>query len=119
MGNVILSFEGDRNGIGKARFLNGSVYTGEFKDRRRNGKGEVIYYNGTKYVGEFKDDMKNGYGTMFYSNGKIMFTGMWKDGLYVYDKKIYKYRDDDYVGDDYYHHHYCNDEDGDSGGDGD
>lgn len=115
MGNIILSFEGDRNGIGKARFLNGSVYTGEFKDGKRNGKCEITYSNGTKYVGEYVDNRKNCYGTIFYSDGKILFTGMWKDGSPIFDKKISNYRDDDYVGDDYHcHYHDCDD-----GGDGD
>lgn len=101
MGNTILSFEGNPNGIGKAKFLNGSVYTGEFKNGKRNGKGEIIYLNGTKYVGDYINMSKNGYGTMFYSDGKIMFAGMWKDGSPVYNKTPYKYNGYEYVYDSY------------------
>ena len=75
-------------GQGKLTFIDGSVYTGEFKNNaaegrgklispgcsfsgfflnnKKEGEGVAIYSNGEKYEGGFKEDMKHGKGKYYY-----------------------------------------------------
>jgi hypothetical protein len=41
------------NGQGTAKFANGDMYRGEFRDGKYNGPGTYIYANGTQQKGQF------------------------------------------------------------------
>ena len=97
MGNLILKFEGNRNGIGKAKFLNASIYSGEFKDGRRNGKGEIVYYySGNKYVGEYRNMKKHGNGILYNSKNEIIYSGRWENGFPCFNYSRSRIRSDSF-----------------------
>ena len=49
MGNLVVSFKGDKNGYGEILMLNGSKYKGQCNDGKRNGNGKMTYLNGNVY----------------------------------------------------------------------
>lgn len=58
-----------KDGYGYAKYWNGWIYKGNFKDDVRSGAGEIIY-DQEKFVGEFWDDMAIN-GKYEYENGVI------------------------------------------------
>ncbi len=67
------------NGIGKADYINGINYWGQFKDNKREGYGtEFQASKGITYTGQFKNDKKHGYGHLQLMNGSFYY-GQWKE----------------------------------------
>ena len=69
-----------KDGFGKARLPDGSVYEGEFRNGLFNGKGELRWRNGTVYKGEFHNGLYNGAGKIIYFDGSV-FEGKFRDGV--------------------------------------
>lgn len=62
------------------KYPNGSVYEGQFCDRKRHGHGTLTLADGTKYVAEWKNDARNGEGAEFCVDGTC-FMGSYTNGL--------------------------------------
>ncbi|TMW59024.1 hypothetical protein Poli38472_007169 [Pythium oligandrum] len=80
LGNVILEYTGDTtrvrecdvpvyHGQGRAVFLTGFAYTGEFQYGRMHGHGRIEWTNGVTYDGAFVDNEIQGHGTYTWPNG--------------------------------------------------
>ena len=69
------------NGTASYTWLDGTSYTGEWKDSKREGKGKYNYF-GEVYIGNWNDDRKSGMGEITHTNGD-KYVGEWK-----YDMKI-------------------------------
>jgi hypothetical protein len=68
-----------RDGRGKMKYENGSVYNGKWYIDQKWGEGEMKYKNGDVYNGEWFQDKKNGrQGEMKYKNGDV-YNGNWYD----------------------------------------
>lgn len=57
------------NKIAKKQMCN--IYRGQFEAGARAGLGHFFYMNGSQYSGYWKDDMKNGDGVFIYADGRI------------------------------------------------
>ena len=90
-GNII---NGIKDGFGKLKFKDGTIYEGEFKDDKYNGKGKIIYSDNSEYEGEFHNNLKEGQGIFKWADGKI-FEGEFKNdkkngkGKFIFKKNIY------------------------------
>lgn len=62
-----------------ARYSNGNVYEGHFKDGRRCGHGRLRLNNGAVYDGQFKDGLFHGRG-VFKDQWGNKYDGMWLRG---------------------------------------
>jgi hypothetical protein len=80
MGNLVVSFKGDKNGYGEILMLNGSKYKGQCSDGKRNGNGKMTYLNGNVYVGEYVNTRKHGFGTLYNSTKQVVYEGYWIKG---------------------------------------
>jgi hypothetical protein len=65
-----------REGKGTIKYVNGSEFTGEWKNDKKNGFG-VLKQKGEMYEGYFYNDMKHGNGTYTDVNGG-KFQGRWE-----------------------------------------
>ena len=72
--------DGNFDGQGTLTIPDGGKYVGEFKDGKKHGQGKFTHPNGQKYVGEFKDGFENGQGTYTWSDGN-KYVGEFKGGL--------------------------------------
>eukprot|EP01006_Ploeotia_vitrea_P010218 TRINITY_DN26504_c0_g1_i1.p1 TRINITY_DN26504_c0_g1~~TRINITY_DN26504_c0_g1_i1.p1 ORF type:complete len:675 (-),score=112.45 TRINITY_DN26504_c0_g1_i1:1437-3461(-) len=95
--------QNNKHGLGKALFMNGdmfigeyrgnkregvgtyywaaeggSIYSGQWKDNQRWGVGRMVYADGGRYYGDWRYDRKNGRGRYTYPNGDS-YTGDWLD----------------------------------------
>ena len=59
-----------REGHGTELFVDGSSYTGEYKENYRTGKGKLVLITGYEYEGYFKNDTYHGFGKMKYPDGR-------------------------------------------------
>ncbi|PRP81844.1 morn repeat protein [Planoprotostelium fungivorum] len=59
------------------RYLNGTAYSGRWRNGRRNGFGLFIYQSGMVYLGGWLDDQKHGKGVVLSPNGSY-YTGYWE-----------------------------------------
>ena len=66
------------DGEGTMKYLDGSVYTGNWVDGVRQGHGKMTYDNGT-YDGEWLNDKKNGEGKYTWNDGRIYEGGYLDD----------------------------------------
>jgi hypothetical protein len=106
------------NGNGKAKYMNGDTYDGNYVDGKRQGPGVYTYRkNKATFKGEFEQNIKTGKGRVTYKEGyyegffengkrhgegtfqypnKDIYSGMWKDGkrhgkgTYVYANTKYE-----------------------------
>ena len=69
-----------RNGLGEMNWLNGNIYTGNWRINRMNGEGIMSYTNGDKYIGKWSDGMRDGRGTMIYKSGS-KYDGMFRQDM--------------------------------------
>lgn len=75
------------NGWGKAYYLDGKLYDGEWKDGKMNGRGTEYYPDGTiEYEGEYLDGYRHGHGMAYLIDGKLVYEGEWKKGERAGDK---------------------------------
>jgi hypothetical protein len=90
-----LNAEGERDGSGIMKYLEGDVYEGEWKEDVMEGLGTMVYDDGDKYTGHFLQGNFDGAGEYWYRNGDH-YKGEWKndafdgDGMYS-DHKGSKY----------------------------
>jgi hypothetical protein len=62
---------GQKDGYGIYRWIDGSIYEGEYQDDLRHGKGRFLWSNGESYEGDYLKDERTGKG--FYN---------WPDGSF-------------------------------------
>ena len=62
---------GMREGNGKYKWPNGSVYTGNYLKDQMSGEGELKSLNGNVYVGAFVKGSRTGKGMLTKTNGTI------------------------------------------------
>lgn len=91
-------------GSGRAKWPDGSLYEGEWKDGAPNKEGRMVYSDGSYYIGAFISEKRHGIGKQFDSAGRELYSGEWQDdrkhgmgtqtddseryeGLFVRDKK--------------------------------
>jgi len=73
-------FHEDVKQHGTLTYLDGSSYTGGWKNNLRDGpKGRYQFANGSIYVGDFLEDQMEGEGVLTHPNGN-RFVGAWKKG---------------------------------------
>lgn len=69
------------NGWGKAQYLDGKIYDGEWKDGKMHGSGKEFYPEGTlEFEGEYKEGLRDGYGKAYLHDGKLIYEGEWIRG---------------------------------------
>lgn len=66
-------------GWGIYNFSNGGLYMGEFSENTMSGYGEYILNNKT-YIGMFLNDVRHGFGIDFLQDPIRVYVGFWKDG---------------------------------------
>jgi len=66
------------NGYGQIRDINGSLYTGHFKNGLFDGKGRLEYSDGDSYEGEFVEGSFQGYGVYTWAKGQV-YKGEWRE----------------------------------------
>ena len=71
---------GEPNGQGMVKTIDGFKYEGEWKDGNFDGQGTLTIPDGGKYVGELKNGKKHGQGTFTHPNGQ-KYVGEFKDGF--------------------------------------
>jgi len=49
-------------GGGVARYENGLVYEGEFRNAKNHGTGTMTYQDGYQYTGQWQDGLRDGQG---------------------------------------------------------
>ena len=93
--NVIGKYVGEFHkdlfeGKGNLIELNGDIYSGSFYKGKKYGKGELKLNNGSLYTGYFKNNKYHGKGKLVDSNGKVIFEGIFKEGILFKTKSITK-----------------------------
>lgn len=85
---VMQKLKGDLTGTGLYKFKNGSIYIGDFKDKKPNGYGMLICSENDSikhcpeakvYVGKFKDGIKRGKGVCYNSYGEMIYSGKFEN----------------------------------------
>lgn len=66
------------HGRGVMRYVNGSVYTGQWKNGTMHGNGTIEWSEGSLYVGQWAHGKRSGYGTYTWANGD-RYVGQWKE----------------------------------------
>ena len=80
--------------MGKARFVNGNEYVGQFRDGLFSSKGQLTYKDigdGAGpgiYVGNFRGQKREGYGEMTWGNSRGSNEGEIYKGLWHNDRRI-------------------------------
>ncbi|CAF1294686.1 unnamed protein product, partial [Didymodactylos carnosus] len=74
--------DGQRHGLGKLSFADGSKYSGKFENGLFTGLGLIIYTDGSKYEGEFSQGRYNGLGVFTRCDG-MKYEGQFKDGKII------------------------------------
>lgn len=59
---------------GKMVYADGTVYVGDFRNKKRNGKGSSAYKDGSKYEGNWVNDKEHG-------EGRLIIQGIWNNGI--------------------------------------
>jgi len=82
--------KGKLSGTGLYKYKNGTLYIGDFKDKKPNGFGMLICSeedtvancpNSKIYVGKFKDGLKRGKGVCYNSNGEMIYRGRFENDM--------------------------------------
>lgn len=75
------------NGWGRAFYLDGKIYEGEWKGGKMHGRGTEYYPDGImEFEGEYKDGCRDGYGKAYTTDGQLNFDGLWIKGVQEGDK---------------------------------
>ncbi len=74
------------NGTGSFVDMNGTTYSGTFKNNKKEGKGKAVAFNGDTYEGQWKNDKREGFGTFTspFSISNVLssgwsYKGEWKE----------------------------------------
>ena len=67
---------------------NASRYEGGIIDQKKEGFGKYEEYSKTRYEGYFVDNQPHGKGILYDDNNKILFKGIFRDGLKVHGVSI-------------------------------
>lgn len=54
--------------LNSVRFLNGSIYSGEWLGGKRHGQGTLIWADGGRYDGEWRENCSWGFGRLAYND---------------------------------------------------
>ena len=65
------------DGLGYIKYKDGSLYSGQVKNKTLNGKGRMVYSNGDIYQGEFKDGKAHGQGVFVDKKALTIYEGSW------------------------------------------
>jgi hypothetical protein len=77
-------FRGDKlrgyvpHGRGIMRYLNGSVYTGQWENGKMHGNGTIRWEDGSVYAGQWVHGKRTGYGSYMWASGD-RYVGQWKE----------------------------------------
>ena len=71
------------NCFGFKAFGNGN-YIGEWESGKRSGHGVYKFLDGRRYIGSWKNGHRDGDGIQYNADGKIIATGKWREGNFVY-----------------------------------
>jgi len=66
------------HGRGAMRYLNGSVYTGQWDNGKMHGNGKIVWEDGAVYSGQWLQGKRTGYGSYTWANGD-RYVGRWKE----------------------------------------
>jgi hypothetical protein len=72
--------DGKIHGMGIYTWPDGSFYNGEWKDGEIHGMGIYTWPDGSFYNGEWKDDARHGMGAEYDANGKLIYAGLHENG---------------------------------------
>jgi hypothetical protein len=62
---------GQKDGYGIYRWIDGSIYEGEYQDDLRHGKGRFLWSNGESYEGDYLKDERTGKGVYDWPDGSF------------------------------------------------
>jgi len=62
---------GQKDGYGIYRWIDGSIYEGEYQDDLRHGKGRFLWANGESYEGDYLKDERTGKGVYNWPDGSF------------------------------------------------
>lgn len=80
---------GKRCGRGVYTYISGAIYDGEYRDGKKEGTGKFTYPDGSTYEGEFKADKREGHGKYTYANSEE-YEGQWR-GDVKHGPGVYRY----------------------------
>ena len=66
--------------FGTVTWLDGSTYTGCFKNSKRFGNGTMTWHDGSTYTGDWNNNDMNGVGK-YEKKDSIKCSGSWQEGL--------------------------------------
>jgi hypothetical protein len=66
------------HGRGRMVYVNGSVYTGQWKDGKMHGNGNIHWDDGSSYIGQWKNGKRYGFGIYKWADGSL-YAGGWAD----------------------------------------
>jgi hypothetical protein len=103
LNQLIIGYDGEiakgkKNGFGKLRYADGSVYEGQWELDHRQGSGKFTFSSGDWYEGNFLNDCYNGLGEFRYKNGNS-YEGMFESNLFHGTGKFTFSNGDIYEGD--------------------
>lgn len=64
-----LNRDGKKHGTGIYRWIDGSIYEGDYSDDLRHGKGRFLWANGESYEGDYLKDDRTGKGIYLWPDG--------------------------------------------------
>lgn len=81
---------GKPDGWGQARYSDGKIYDGEWKDGKIHGRGKEFYPGGVlEFEGEYKDGLRDGYGKAYLHDGTLIYEGKWEKGKQITDESSF------------------------------
>ena len=66
-----LNRDGQKHGTGIYRWIDGSIYEGDYSDDLRHGKGRFLWANGESYEGDYLKDERTGKGIYLWPDGSL------------------------------------------------
>ena len=67
--------------------INGSIYDGNFLNKKANGHGAKTFADGSKYVGDWQNDRRHGTGVCTYADGS-KYDGDWQQDVKLEKKAL-------------------------------
>jgi 1-phosphatidylinositol-4-phosphate 5-kinase len=66
------------HGRGIMKWVDGSEYSGEWREGKIHGRGTMVWENGSRYSGQWEDGRRTGYGIFSSPEGAVS-KGRWRD----------------------------------------